>query len=87
MSTHTPVSYSKHSFNVFVSCVSPSFLLQLHCNRSLDVFFCFQHHGELSLSEGEGGGLSGWAHSEVAKWKDGKGRGELSGRSHQVARV
>lgn len=51
------------------------------------MFFCFQHHGELSLSEGEGGGLSGWAHSEGAKWKDGKGRGELSGRSHQVARV
>lgn len=71
-----PSPHSKRSFHVFVSCVLPGFLLQLHCNRSLDVFFCFQHHGELSLSEGEGmgGGLSGWAHSEGAKWKDGKGR-------------
>lgn len=36
------------------------------------MFFCFQHHGELSLSEGEegGGGLSGWAHSEGAKSRD-----------------
>lgn len=33
------------------------------------------------------GGLSGWAHSEGAKWKDGGRRGEPSGRSHWVARV
>lgn len=57
----------------------------------LNVFFCFQHHGERSLSKGEEGGggeLSGWAHSERAKWRDGGGReGGLSGRSHRVARV
>lgn len=52
------------------------------------MFFCFQHHGELSLSEGEegGGGLSGWAHSEGAKSRD-VWRGGVSGRSHWVARV
>ncbi len=66
-STHTPNSFSKQPFYVFVSCVSPAFPLQLHCNWSLDVFFWFQHHGELSpfLSEGEGGGW--WAPLEEAK--------------------
>lgn len=28
-----------------------------------------------SLYRGGGGGLSGWAHSEGAKWKDGGGGG------------
>lgn len=44
---------------------------------------------ESSLCQGAkegGGGLSGWAHSKGAKWKEGMGGG-LSGRSHQVARV
>lgn len=34
-----------------------------------------------------GRGVSGWALSDGAKWKDRKGRVKLSGRSHQVARV
>lgn len=44
---------------------------------------------ESSLCQGAkegGGGLSGWAHSKGAKWKEGMGGG-VSGRSHQVARV
>lgn len=38
---------------VCLGCLT-SLLSPLHCNWSTNVFFCFQNHGELSLSAGEG---------------------------------
>lgn len=74
LAVHFWTNFHKHAYLilllhwiVILFCrVSPPLCLYMRCDCKLspNVFFCFQHHGEFSLS---GVGGSGWALSEGAK--------------------